>query len=971
MPTLNELQRVNDHARMRQQAAWERIRSQLRFAEFLVGQHPDEAARFRAAVDLATAAADQGLAAASPDMQAVVSAVESALAPLAPTAKGYTVYLAGHAHIDMNWMWSWPETVSVTLDSFRTMLDLMKEFPEFVFSQSQASVYRIVEEHAPELLAEIAARVKAGNWEVTASHWVEGDKNIAGGESLCRHLLYTRRYMQRLFGLKPGDVPIDWSPDTFGHAATIPSYLARGGVKYLFLHRPGNVQQPVPEAFWWEAPDASRVLVHNAQRRGYNCAIDPNQMLELIQTARKDGGLTFALGAFGVGDHGGGPTRRDLLMRREMDAWPVFPALRCCRAEEYFIRLAREGTRLPVMRGELNYEFAGCYTTQTLIKRANRLGEARVADAETAAALDRLVRGAAYPAEAFETNWRRVLFSHFHDILPGSGVHDTRTYTHGQFQETMASTLTLTTRALRGMAGVVDTARVAGPQPAPADVPTLFLNGTRGGGAGIAAAEGRLSQYDTHDDSPARPFVVFNLTAVERREVVHLTIWDREPWGTPVRFHDKSFEAVDARGRVLPVQVIEKSKGWGHLNMTLAVPLEVPALGFTTVVLRETLSPACPAGDAAQLSKPHHCSYAVRERMPSGIENKHVRVQFDMHTGRIVSFLDKRTGLDLVDAATGGIGLEISVERPHPMSAWCIEHSGTPERPALKSLREIQQGPYTAATEVVYAMRESTAKVVFRLDQDDPRLHVTLDVDWFQRGSATEGVPNLRLAIPLALADAKASYEIPFGAVARDTPPDQEVPALRWAKVAGRIGKERTGMLVLNDCKHGHALAGSTLRVNLIRSACEPDPLPEIGRHPMYFALVPVDADLSTAQATRLAQAFCSPLLPTGTGVHRGKLPPAATLIDVRGDDVVLSGIKFSEKGDGLIARLYETAGAPAKAAVGIDPAIASPVEAKRVDLMERPLKDASKPAITTRAVKFDVPAFGIGSVWIKTRRGK
>jgi alpha-mannosidase len=535
----------------------------------------------------------------------------------------------------------------------------------------------------------------------------------------------------------------------------------------------------------------------------------------------------------------------------------------------------------------------------------------------------------------------------------------------------MASTLTLTTRALRGMAGVVDTARVAGPQPAPADVPTLFLNGTRGGGAGIAAAEGRLSQYDTHDDSPARPFVVFNLTAVERREVVHLTIWDREPWGTPVRFHDKSFEAVDARGRVLPVQVIEKSKGWGHLNMTLAVPLEVPALGFTTVVLRETLSPACPAGDAAQLSKPHHCSYAVRERMPSGIENKHVRVQFDMHTGRIVSFLDKRTGLDLVDAATGGIGLEISVERPHPMSAWCIEHSGTPERPALKSLREIQQGPYTAATEVVYAMRESTAKVVFRLDQDDPRLHVTLDVDWFQRGSATEGVPNLRLAIPLALADAKASYEIPFGAVARDTPPDQEVPALRWAKVAGRIGKERTGMLVLNDCKHGHALAGSTLRVNLIRSACEPDPLPEIGRHPMYFALVPVDADLSTAQATRLAQAFCSPLLPTGTGVHRGKLPPAATLIDVRGDDVVLSGIKFSEKGDGLIARLYETAGAPAKAAVGIDPAIASPVEAKRVDLMERPLKDASKPAITTRAVKFDVPAFGIGSVWIKTRRGK
>jgi alpha-mannosidase len=964
---LSQLQRVQNIARMRHQAAWQRIHSQLCFAEFLLAQHPDRAGEWQPAHAAAARAAADGLAAAAPDMPALVARVEAALAPLSAAAKTHTVWLAGHAHIDMNWMWSWPETVSVTLDSFRTMLDLLEEFPEFHFSQSQASVYAIVEEHAPELLPAIAKFVKDGRWEVTASHWVEGDKNIAGGESLCRHLLYTRAYLGRLLGLKPRDVEVDWSPDTFGHAATVPSYLARGGVKYLFLHRPGTVQQPVPEAFWWEAPDGSRVLVHNAQRRAYNCTIEPNTMIEAVRAARVDGGLDAALVVYGVGDHGGGPTRRDLLQRREMDSWPVFPVLRCGRSQDYFAQLERAGARLPVLRGELNYEFTGCYTTQTLIKRANRLGEARLAEAETAAAFDTLVRGSAYPRETFEKNWRRVLFSHFHDILPGSGVHDTRTYTHGLFQETMASTLAIATRALRGVAGVVDTARVGGAVAA-VEMPAAFIGGGHGAGAGIAAAEGQLSLYDGHGDSPVRPFVVFNLAAIERRETVTLTVWDREPWGTPVKFHDKVFEAVDAAGKVLPVQVLEKSDAWGHKNQTLAVPLAVPALGYATVVVRETF--AAPAAEPGvwQVARPHHCGYMARERQPAGLENALVRVGFDVQTGRVASFLDKRTGLDLADAAAGGFGLEYSVERPHGMTAWCIENGGRPEMPAVRSLREVRSGPHSAAIEIVYAVAESTVKATWRLDRDDPRLHLELDVDWFQRGTKETGIPNLRLAIPLALAGASAAYEIPFGAVTRAAPPDQEVPAMRWARISGRAGDAPAAFLVLNDCKHGHALDGATLRVNLIRSSYDPDPLPEAGRHQMAFALLAVEAGQTNAEATRLAQTFTSPLQPVGTGVHKGRLAPAASLLGVQGEGVVVSGIKVAEKGGGVVVRVYETDGRPARAGVSVAKVVAQPAEAVCVDLLERPLADA-RAALGASGARFDVPAFGIASVAVKIKR--
>jgi alpha-mannosidase len=110
---------------------------------------------------------------------AALAQAEAVLAPLAPEAKSFTLQCAGHAHIDMNWMWGWHETVGVTVDTFATVLNLMDEFPEFHFTQSQASVYAIIAEHHPEMLERIRARVREGRWEVAAAHWVEGDRTCS------------------------------------------------------------------------------------------------------------------------------------------------------------------------------------------------------------------------------------------------------------------------------------------------------------------------------------------------------------------------------------------------------------------------------------------------------------------------------------------------------------------------------------------------------------------------------------------------------------------------------------------------------------------------------------------------------------------------------------------------------------------------------------------------------------------------
>ncbi|MGI6494799.1 MAG: alpha-mannosidase [Kiritimatiellia bacterium] len=941
---LPQLEQRHAIAKARHDLLWSRIRSQIAFAEF-VAEGKGKAAPENWAPAIAAAKDFAAKAVETTFLERACAAVETALEPLAPAAKAYRVHLVGHAHIDMNWMWSWPETVSVVVDTFSTVLDLLEEFPGFHFSQSQASVYAIVEKFRPDLLGRIAKYVAEGRWEITASHWVECDKNMTGGEALARHILYTRRYLSKLFGdAFPKDgIDIDWAPDTFGHSAQVPAYLRRSGIRYLYLHRPGTWKQPVPELFRWEGPDGSRVLVRNDMKRGYGCVLDPGTMLEITRSVRDSVGLDESMVVYGVGDHGGGPTRRDLLFALEMQSWPIFPTLRFSTAKAFFDAVAPKAESLPLLCGELNTEFTGCYTSQSLVKRSIRLAEARMKDAEFATSLATLAGGPAYPAADFEEQWRNILFLHFHDILPGSCVPDTRTHAHGLFQNAMAFSSSAETRALRYLAGRVDTASIPGASEPDVEFPVNAMLSGQSAGAGIRAAEGAVSDYHGHGGvSSKRPFVLFNPTARDRREVVELTVWDREHWQCPMRMHDLAFEAVLPDGSVKALQVLSKGSEWGHSNVRLLLPVDIPAFGYASVLVREAAPGAEPAACAvpekervqsARLT--HHCPYSIAERSPMGMENGLVRVTFDRTTGRISSFFDKRANRELIDPASNGAGLEYSVERPHGMTAWLVDSSNPPESPRLTSMRELRGGPYAAAVECVYQAAESSFTVTSSLAAGDDKVRMRLDAIWMQRGTPETGIPNLRFAIPLALTGAVGSYEIPFGSAARPRlRPDEEVPAMRWAHVGGREG----GCLLLNECSHGHALEGSTLRLNLLRASYDPDALPELGRHTFGFAIAPAPSTCDGDAFAAIADAYAHPILPIGTPVHGGDLPLSASLVKIQGEAAfAVSGLKLAEDGSSLILRLFETDGQGGTLGVKIDPVLGRLAGAEAVDLHEQP----------------------------------
>lgn len=268
---------------------------------------------------------------------------EEILEPIAEEAKSYELILAAHAHIDMNWMWSFNETVSIVLATFRSILNIMDQYPEFCFSQSQASVYKIVEEYDPELMERIKARIAEGRWEVTASAWVETDKNMPSGESLLRHIQYTREYLSKVWGVK--DFDLDFSPDTFGHSANVPEIDQFGGVKY-FYHCRGNARRDV--LYRYQAPSGKEVLTYR-EPNWYNGAITPQIGAGFMEIVKKSSGLKTGLVVYGVGDHGGGPTRRDVERALEMQTWKIYPKIRFGTFRDYFHEAEKIREKLPVV----------------------------------------------------------------------------------------------------------------------------------------------------------------------------------------------------------------------------------------------------------------------------------------------------------------------------------------------------------------------------------------------------------------------------------------------------------------------------------------------------------------------------------------------------------------------------------------------------------------------------------------------
>jgi alpha-mannosidase len=820
---------------------------------------------------------------------ASLKAAQEKLEALQPWMQQFTIRLVGNSHIDMAWLWPWTETVEVVHNTFQSVLDLMREYPDFKFTMSSARAYEWMQEKYPDLFAQIKQRVKEGRWEVIGGMWVEPDLNMPDGESLVRQILVGKRYFEKNFGI---DVRIGWNPDSFGYNWQLPQIYKRSGMDYfvtqklLWAHEFTTFPYKL---FWWQAPDGSRLLTYfphdyaggiDAQPLGKDVSI---WMPSIYGPKLTDHPEMMHL--YGVGDHGGGPTRVMLDHADQLRApETVFPKLQFSFASDFFADMEKKlpSMQVPTWDGELYFQYhRGVFTTQAETKRRIRQAEETVLNAEKFASIASLY-GREYPQNVMELTWKNLLFDHFHDIMPGSGI---------------------AVNYLDAKRNLENVDRAAG------DV-------TRGSLKEIAAHVNTMGE--------GVPVIIYNSLSWQRGDAVEAEVQLPAP--------AKEIEVLDSTGKQAEIQLLSIDRETHRAHFLLLA--NTPSMGYATYFVRA----AAKAPSVRSLLK------ATSTGQEISLENEFVRLKVDPQSGCMTSLIDKRSNTETLAPAetdTGGPKdgtcgnlLQTFVDKPKRWDAWNIDADFEKQHWDLDKADEvklIESGPLRAVIRVKNHFQNSTFIRDITLYAGVPRVDVKMHADWHEKHIL------LKVAFPVSSHSGKATYEIPFGSVqrptTRNTPAEKaqfEVPAQRWAD----ISDDKHGFSLLNDCKYGYDAKGNVLRLSLLRSPEWPDPHADEGEHYFTYSLYPHAGDWKQAFTILRGYELNYKLIPMQTEKHAGALPPLHSFLRADSGNVIVTAVKKSEDENSLIVRFYEWAGKESDVKLELP---AGAVSASETNLMEKP----------------------------------
>jgi alpha-mannosidase len=315
--------------------------------------------------------------------------------------------------------------------------------------------YRWIQNADPETFAEIQQRIREGRWEVVGGWPVEPDCNLPATESFARHALYGKSYCRKVLDV---DVKIGFNPDSFGHAAGLPTILAKSGYRYYVFMRPRPEDGAnLPLLFWWEGPDGSRVL----SLRILHSYDNPAEQISKLAASSFAPGFRDGTFFLGVGDHGGAVTREQIRQVVQMQMDPNLPELRWSTLQQFFAAVESSPAlpTLPVIKGGLQHHARGCYSACGEQKYQNRRAERTTVEAESIALLIGLQLRRTYPRADFASGWWNILFNQFHDLLAGTALYSDYQDARDGFGMACQTANATKIGLLEGMARQVDTSR--------------------------------------------------------------------------------------------------------------------------------------------------------------------------------------------------------------------------------------------------------------------------------------------------------------------------------------------------------------------------------------------------------------------------------------------------------------------------------------------------------------------------------
>jgi len=767
--------------------------------------------------------------------------------PWPADASSLHLHMIGNAHIDAPWLWPLSEADAVVHSTFRSALERMKEDPELTMTTSSSQFYVWIEATDPAMLNEIKQQVNAGRWDLVGGWWVEPDVNIPSGESLIRQGLYGQRTLERIFGRR---ADVGYNPDSFGHNGNVPQILKLQQMPYYVFMRPNAIEKPEikQNLFLWQGIDGTRALTYRVPLFYDDPGDVRSHMLRTIEALAGQPERTD-MEFFGIGDHGGGPTKENMRSIRQIQKEAGAPHIFYSTPDRYFAEVSKQlPSDIQVYTGDLQHHSVGTYTAGSQRKKLNRTAEAELETAEKFSAISSAAYGGSYPKSEFEKAWERVLLLQFHDSMAGTTLPEHENDIRNGYG-----------RAL----DVASEARMDALQRIAWQIPTT--------------------------DPDSKYIVVFNPHAWKAKLRVEYDLgW--EP-GTPAQLEDET-------GRSIPFQWTDATAVVNHRQRLIA-EVDVPALGYRQLRVRKINAPASSAASAVNA----HADV---------LENEHLRVTFDSNDG--IALFDKDAGHDVFMPPTKGMRAILFDDKNDTWAHKVHIYDKQVGEFKRTDLKLVENGPLRSLVRERLSFGSSTLTLDWILYAGSRKLDLRVALDWH------EHLKMVKFSFPVAVQSPQATYEIAYGALARDNE-GFENPGQRWIDVTGQANGHTYGLTVLNDAKYGYSVDGSEMRVSVARAAVyanhEPRELKpgvdynwmDQGLQTFQMQLLPHLGTWQQVGAPRAAAELVDPVPIVYQGIHPGTRSASDSFMSVDAPDVIVEAVKEAEDGDDLIVRSYETDG--------------------------------------------------------------
>ncbi len=770
------------------------------------------------------------------------------------------LYLVGNAHLDPVWQWRWQEGSTEAKATIRSALDRMNEFPEFRFVCSSASVYKWVEEFAPEMFEEVKQRVNEGRFIIVGGWFVQPDCNMPSGEAFARQSLYSQRYFKENFGKT---AKVGYNVDSFGHCATLPKILKKSGMDSYIFMRPSPAEKDMDsDVFTWISDDGSSVTTYRILDPycfRFNTVEELENRIDFLENnSRTD--LPVLPVFYGVGNHGGGPTIKHLEILREYAQKHPDKKLFYSDLSDFFDAVCKND--IPQYVGDLQHHASGCYSAVSKIKNDVRRAETSLIAAESYNTLAAKLCGKAYKNDKFHEAWDNVCFCHFHDSFDGCSIKE-----------------------------VYDDA-----------------NDMLGHAKNIAAIEENNAlqtiawKIDTKDDSKGQPVIVFNPHSFDAEQLVQLN----GQWNC----------VKDCDGNVVPSQLVHSTTHECYWRKDTLFSARVPALGFAVYYVSnvENIQDTETSEESYPRVLPLTTPLTANSHDGLMLQNEFLSIKIEPYSGYIAHIFDKRTEKYLT---TDRAAVPVVIDEYYH-DAWSHAKNFFTDEMARFSDAKVsilENGPVRATVKVVSHYNKSTLTQYFSLTSNSDKLTVKAHVDWHEKYKI------LKIKWPMAIDNPKAYYEIPFGIIERPADGEEE-PGINFTAVKGTNGgfalvNNNTYSSSVKDGTIYHTVVRSPIFGDHGGPRTDESEFTSQGRFDFEYIIAPTtDNWADTVNLGKLLNKGFTNIIDTW---HNGTLPPVYQSICVDCDNVYVSAIKRSEDNTGLIVRLYETAGKATSFNIGGD----------------------------------------------------